>query len=329
MSVLALLPDGVAGEDWPALAPDGDEEAARAVRQARLAFPAGGRLQMLNPVREFVQSHYPPDEADAARAAAHYVGLANECGWIETNIGRMFNGQTAMPRFRPDAANLETMILRSLAGGLSSANLTAANALAEFGSYSGLPLDAPLRRAAELCGEDRQWQLEKANCVQSLGDIALRRSDHDAARKLYEQAQPLYAQVGDVLGQANCVQSLGDIALRRSDHDAARKLYEQAQPLYAQVGDVLGQANCVKSLGDIEREAGRGAAARGLYHDALTQYRRIQEPYSIGVTFYRLAQVADDDTERARCVNEARAAWLSIKREDLVEILDKEFGEGI
>ncbi len=41
------------------------------------------------------------------------------------------------------------------------------------------------------------------------------------ARAAYEQALPLYLQVGDVLGEANCISRLGDIALARSDHDGA------------------------------------------------------------------------------------------------------------
>jgi hypothetical protein len=55
-------------------------------------------------------------------------------------------------------------------------------------------------------------------------------------------------------------------------------------------------------------------------------YQRIQEPYSIGVTYFRLAQVAGDAAERRGYADEARAAWTSIRRPDLVAMLDKVFG---
>jgi tetratricopeptide (TPR) repeat protein len=123
----------------------------------------------------------------------------------------------------------------------------------------------------------------------------LGRSDHDGARECYEQALLLYQRVGDVLGEANCIKSLGDIALARSDHDGARECYEQALPLYQRVGDVLGEANCIQRLGDIALARSDPAGARERYEQALGLYGAIREPYSLGWTHLKLARLVQAD----------------------------------
>ena len=136
-------------------------------------------------------------------------------------------------------------------------------------SQQALMLALSSRKVGDVQGE--------ANCIKSLGDIALRRSDHDAARDHYQRAMPLYQKVGDVLGEANCIRSLGDIALRRSDHDAARDHYQRAMPLYQKVGDVNGQALCERGFGEIARECGEHELAVVHYAAALALFRQVHD----------------------------------------------------
>ena len=181
-----------------------------------------------------------------------------------------------------------------------------------------------LRRA--LAGPRERDAPTRARRLLLLASACRLLGDHAEAETALAEARALYRRVGSVLGEANCIQRLGDIALRRSDHDAARTRYEEALPLFRRVGDVLGEANCIMSLGDIALERSDHDDARTRFEEALALFMRIAEPYSIGGAHRRLARIGRSDDERRRHVEAARAGWRSIKREDLIAGLDREFG---
>ena len=280
LSLLGTLPDGIAREDLTALLPEDGLAAAAMLRQLGLAFGEGDRLRTLAPVREHVAAAHPPEPADLDQAVSHYARLAAVTG---RQVGRR-GGARAVTRLQAETGNIAAMLERAAAADRIDDLADGMYGLAVYWRYTGFTQPA-LAEVAGQAIQARGTPVQQARTWQALGDLAYYRSDHDGARARYEQALPLYRQVGYVLGEANCIQGLGDIALDRSDHDGARARYEQALPLY----------------------------------------QAIAEPYSIGWALVRLAWLDAADSERARHWQAARQAWASIGRDDLIESVKAEF----
>jgi tetratricopeptide (TPR) repeat protein len=360
LSLLSILPGGVAHGDLDTVFPGQGGKAATILRQVGLAFDQDRRLRLLAPLRAYVQGAHPPPQDDQLLALSHYLDLGRSLGEKAGGEG----GGEAIARLTPEAANIEVAIQRELVASAAATAIEAALSFGEFARFTGVGTTAVLEQAAEaaqmrgaddltascffslgsiaLARSDHDTArthyetarplyqrvgslLGEANCIKSQGDIALARSDHDTARTHYETARPLYQRVGDLLGEANCIRSLGDIALARSDHDTARTHYETARPLYQRVGSLLGEANCIQGLGVIALARSDHDTARTHYETALALYERIPEPYSIGWAHRRLARIAADD-ERRRHIDVAKETWQNIGRDDLVAELIEEFG---
>jgi tetratricopeptide (TPR) repeat protein len=400
LSLLGILPDGIAHEDLPALIPDGVEVAANALRRVGLAFSQSSRLRMLAPVREHIGLKHPPSEEHLDQARLHYLKLAKLGKQVGTE-----GGAEAVQRLSPETGNLEAMIFGILAGGSPAAAMDAVWGIGELFRFSGIGTASLVDKAREVASAigNHQWEVEciqrlgsialarsnhaaararyqealplfrhtenivgEANCIACLGDIARERSDYDAARARYEEALPLYRRggnflgeancitglaniargasdhdaariryeealllyrgIGDTLGEANCIQGLGDSALQRSDHDDAQARYKEALSLYRRVGSILGEANCLQGLGDSAINRSEKDSAKSYFDESLTLYSQVQELYSMGWAHVRLARIAKPSDDRQHHIKAARKAWTCIKRLDLVEGLDQEFG---
>ncbi|HZF12279.1 MAG TPA: tetratricopeptide repeat protein [Thermoanaerobaculia bacterium] len=298
LSLLGLLPDGIAREDLEALLP-GADEAAGVLRQVGLAFVQEQRLRALAPVREYVHRQYQPGGDDQARAIAVYVDLAQ----TGERVGKE-GGVEAVKRLSSELGNIDTMLFMGLESSEPRRAVLSAQALAELMRFTGLGTTSVLERARKVAKGTNDELLE-ADCIHCLGEIELRNSDYDAARQHFEEALPLFRRGGSLLGEANCNWCLGEIDLRRSDYDAARQHYEEALPLFRRIADPLGEANCIKSLGDIDLGRSSYDAARQHYEEALPLYKRAGFLLGQANCIKHLGEIAllrsDYDTARQYC----------------------------
>lgn len=65
-----------------------------------------------------------------------------------------------------------------------------------------------------------------------------------------------------MLGEANCILSLGDLALRRSDNAAARSHWEEALALYARIPEAYSMGMTLRRLAGTEEAAARAVLVR-------------------------------------------------------------------
>ncbi|MCL4252116.1 MAG: tetratricopeptide repeat protein, partial [Anaerolineae bacterium] len=97
------------------------------------------------------------------------------------------------------------------------------------------------------------------------------------------QALPIYATIGDRLGQANTLKALGDLNVREDRLADARQAYEQALPIYATIGDRLGQANTFRSLADLAARENDHVAALNGYARSAALAEEIGSPYTAAI----------------------------------------------
>ncbi|MCS6911041.1 MAG: tetratricopeptide repeat protein [Anaerolineales bacterium] len=125
-------------------------------------------------------------------------------------------------------------------------------------------------------------------------------AEYAAARTKYEQALPLYRELGTRLGEAHCIRALGDVHRVLAEYASARDRYEQALALYRELGTRLDEANVYWELGRMEFRL-------GTIVEGYETVRRAAQLYTaIGIPFAATAQA---------WLAEHRARYLAEKAE--------------
>ena len=161
-----------------------------------------------------------------------------------------------------------------------------------FYHFQGLYLEYRLlQEAALVAAQKQQDQQAEANCIHALGDVHRMLAEYEQARTRYEQALPVYREIGSKLGEANCMKALGDVHIAMAEYEQARTRYEQALPVYREIGSKLGEANCMKALGDVLMEQGRYRLAREQYEMVLAVRRQIGDRYGEALVLRSLGAI--------------------------------------
>jgi hypothetical protein len=101
LSLLSVLPDGIAHEDLNTLLPGIGNQAAMTLRKVGLALDDQARLRVAQPIRDYVQVNHAPRPDDLARAVSHYSLLAEPQGWQVGRPGGVVAGNRLLRTRQP------------------------------------------------------------------------------------------------------------------------------------------------------------------------------------------------------------------------------------
>src|SRR5262249_54433835 len=113
LSLLGVLPDGIARDDLTELLPGSGLAAAEGLRKLGLAFSGGDRLRTPAPIREHVAATHPPEPDDLDKAVSHYAQLAASTGG---QVGTS-DGAQAVTRLQAETGNIAAMLERAASDG--------------------------------------------------------------------------------------------------------------------------------------------------------------------------------------------------------------------
>ena len=312
LSLLGILPDGVAHDDLDRLLPGIGNPAASSLRRVGLASDDERRLRTLQPIRDHVHGRYRPPQGDREGAVAHYRALGDELGAKAGVAG----GAEASERLSAELGNVDAMLHLGFQDDDPTPSIRAAISVASFMRFSGLGSTRLLESARKAARRIGSTDLE-ARALKGIGHVALVRSDYDEAIACYTKALRLFQQVDNEKHQAICIKSLGHVALVQGRHDEARTSYETALKLFEglETDYPLGQADTIAGLGDVAFRSQNYDTAQGHYKRAQALYQDLGHVRGIANCMADRGEIAiaHDDYGAARtCFEQARPLYAEV-----------------
>jgi CHAT domain-containing protein/tetratricopeptide (TPR) repeat protein len=114
------------------------------------------------------------------------------------------------------------------------------------------------------------------------------RGQAQPATEKFEQALPLWREVGDQYWEAYTLTYLGNAGVNLSRFEKAIDYFEQARAIYRRLKDRSGEGNALNGLGSAARNLGRAEKAIEYYEQAVEIRRETRNRYGEGSTLSNL-----------------------------------------
>ena len=177
--------------------------------------------------------------------------------------------------------------------------LDTARVIAEQASW--LIIRGDLEQAEQLFREAHQMfaaggsELEVANVMGEIGEIAYQRGDYDEALRIRHEIQlPAYERLGNTGAAAITWGKIADIAYQRGDYDEALRIRHEIQlPAYERLGNTRSAAITWGKIADIAYHRGDYDEALRIRQEVeLPAFERLGDTRSAAITWRDIADIA-------------------------------------
>lgn len=118
---------------------------------------------------------------------------------------------------------------------------------------------------------------ERAESLKEEGLRLYRTGDHEAAASLFQEAEELFAEAGDLRGQGEMLSNLGVLHLLAQRWAEAQEAFERAKEKFISAEDDLGRAQTLGNLGELFHRQGQREEAVDSLKEAANLLREAGE----------------------------------------------------
>lgn len=153
-----------------------------------------------------------------------------------------------------------------------------------------------------------------AESLELLAEVASETGRYAEARGLYEQALPVFEEVGDLIGLSDDLKMLGWTSMRAGDYEQAQHWLERGLAACRQSGDLRHIASALSGMGELAIRTGRNREARDFLNESLSISRSTGERWNIAINMGSLGWLALLQKDYGAMVEALRES-LSIRME--------------